>query len=91
MKLLLIIAAFFVFILAILFLQLRSDGTQCLADPGKYFLKVGYKATGHNMTCTCSFNSERYIPFIIDDTGLTPIYTEPKRDYEDINWSLLFK
>lgn len=53
--------------------QTKAKGTQCLIRPLETGTEIYEKATGAELTCTCSFNNPRFPPFIVTKNGTTPI------------------
>lgn len=61
----------FIVILIMLFIQIKSDGTKCMANPSNYFIETANKQTGQDLTCNCYFNSSKYASFILGKNGTT--------------------
>lgn len=48
---------------------MKSDGFRCLSNPFTYSAEYAKENTGLDLSCSCSFNDIRYVPFTYDING----------------------
>ena len=63
--------------------EIHSEGGRCLNNPLVYGANTISNSLQSNLTCSCAFSGEKYVPFNFDKNGTYTLNFDPRAQSEE--------